>query len=235
VSSRANRRHVLPPGYLAGFAISAPAPQGSIWVYRPPIGQWQELPLAATTPSQRHFNDSPDGPTRCLEMERALVASDASVLPLLVEAAEARQSLSDDVRRAGASFLALMGILRAPGLEDLPEVEAQAGVATLEAALSEMGWVFWVAEAPDYFISSSAPLRVAHPKADEGWIEEMVLRSPGTEITFPLTPRVAVHATWKRSGELWRRAGEDALMEVNGRTSVRGRQFLAAPRPAIPG
>ncbi len=161
--------------------------------------------------------------------------ADASALPLLVEPAEARRPLSDHVRHAGASFLALIGVLRAPGFEDLPEVQVQAGVASLEAALREMGWVFWVAEGPDYFITSSAPLRVAYPKADEGWIEELDLRSPGTEITFPLTPRIAIHATWKRSGELWRRAGEDALMEVNGRTSLRARQFLAAPRPAIPG
>jgi hypothetical protein len=168
-------------------------------------------------------------------MERALEARVASVLPLLVGAAEARRPPSGDLRHAGASFLALMGVLRAPGLEDLREGEAQAGVASLESALREMGWVFWVAEAPDYFITSSAPLQVAYPKADEGWIEEMDLRSPGTEITFPLTSRIAIHATWKRSGALWRRAGEDALMEVNGRTSLRARQFLAAPRPAIPG
>jgi len=163
------------------------------------------------------------------------MASDASVLPLLIEAAETRRPLSGDLRRAGAAFLALFGVLRASGLEELPEVEVQVGVTNMESALREMGWVFWVAEAPDYFITSSAPLQVAYPKADEGWIEEMDLRSPGTEITFPLTSRVAIHATWKRSGELWRRAGEDALMEVNGRTSLRGRQFLAAPRPAIPG
>jgi len=231
-----DHRPVLPPRYLGGFANPAPSgADGSIWIFRPPIGQWQEASFAGTTTTQRHFNDLPDRSGRCLEMERALMASDASVLPLLIEAAEARRPLSGDLRRAGAAFLALFGVLRASGLEELPEVEVQVGVTNMESALREMGWVFWVAEAPDYFITSSAPLQVAYPKAGEGWIEEMDLRSPGTEITFPLTSRVAIHATWKRSGELWRRAGEDALMEVNGRTSLRGRQFLAAPRPAIPG
>ena len=228
---------VLPPGYLGGFA--KPSPEGgedaSVCVYRPLIGEWQEAPLAAATPGQRHFNDLPDGAEHRLELERALLSADVGALPLLAEAAQARRPLAEAVRRAGAAFLALIGVLRAPGFEGLPEVEVQAGVASMEAALREMGWVFWVAEAPDYFITSSAPLRVAYPKAGEGWIEEMDLRSPGTEITFPLTPRVAIHATWKRSGELWRRAGEDALMEVNGRTSLRARQFLASPWPAIPG
>lgn len=175
------------------------------------------------------------GVERCLELEQALLAEAAGTLPLLVESAEARRPLDEEVRRGGARFLALMGVLRAPGFEDLPEGEAGAGVAAADDALREMGWVFWVAEAPDYFITSSAPLRVAYPKSEEGFLEAMDLRSPGTEITFPLTPRVALHATWKRTGELWRRAGEDALMEVNARTSLRARQFLAAPQPAIPG
>jgi hypothetical protein len=236
VDTPANQQRVLPSTYLRGFATPGPSgSEGCIWIYRPSIGQWQEAPLAAATPGQRHFNDSPDTSGRWLEMARALVAADASVLPLLVDAAEARLPLRDDIRHMAASFLALMGVLRAPGFDALSEVEAETGVARLESALREMGWVFWVAEAPDYFITSSAPLQVAYPKADEGWIEEMDLRSPGTEITFPLTPRVAIHATWKRLDEIWRRAGEDALMEVNGRTSLRARQFLAAPRPAIPG
>jgi hypothetical protein len=236
VDPPANQRRVLPPTYLRGFATPGPSDSGGcIWIYRPPIGQWQEAPLAATTPGQRHFNESPDASARRIEMARALVAADASVLPLLVDAAEARRPLGDDIRHAAASYLALMAILCAPGFDAISEVEVETGVARLESALREMGWVFWVAEAPDYFITSSAPLQVAYPKADEGWIEEMDLRSPGTEITFPLTPRVAIHATWKRLGEIWRRAGEDVLMEVNGRTSLRARQFLAAPRPAIPG
>jgi hypothetical protein len=230
-----NLQRVLPPNYLSGFAAPGPSGSGgSIWIYRPPIGEWQETPLAGGPPGQRHFNDSLDTSGRW-EMVRALEAADASVLPLLIEAAEAARPLPEDTRHAAASFLALMGVLRAPGFGALSEVEAETGVARLQSALREMGWVFWVAEAPDYFIASSAPLQVAYPKADEGWIEEMDLRSPGTEITFPLTPRVAIHATWKRRGEIWRRAGEDALMEVNGRTSLRARQFLAAPRPAIPG
>ena len=236
VGAPSDQHHVLPPTYLGGFAIPAPSrSDGSIWIFRPPIGQWQQALLADTAETNRHFNALPGAPRGTLEMERALATADASAVPRLVEAAESRRPLTAELRQAGARFLALMGVLRAPGLGDLPEVELQVGVASMESALREMGWVFWVTDAPDYFITSSAPLQVVFPKGDEGWIEEMDLHSPGTEITCPLTPRIAIHATWKRSGELWRRAGEDALMEVNGRTSLRARQFLAAPRPAIPG
>ncbi len=233
---RLQQRPVLPPSYLGGFAAPAPANgEESVWIFRPAIGEWQEAPLAAATPRQRHFNDRPDGCERRPDMEQALLDADAAALPLLVERAQSSRPVGEDVRHLGASFLALMGVLRAPGFEQLSEAELQAGVTTMETALRQMGWVFWVAEPPDYFITSSAPLRVAYPKADEGWVEAMDLRSPGTEITFPLTSRVAIHATWKRTGEFWRRAGEDALMEVNARTTLRARQFLAAPRPAIPG
>lgn len=46
---------------------------------------------------------------------------------------------------------------------------------------------------------------------------------------------IGLHATWKRRGELWRRATEDVLLEVNARTLLRARRFVLAPKPAIPG
>jgi hypothetical protein len=100
--------------------------------------------------------------------------------------------------------------------------------------LRDMGWVFWEAEPPDYFISSSAPFHVAFPK-DDGLVQGMELHAPGVEITLPLTPRFALHATWKRRGETWRRATEDVLLELNARTLLRAQRFVLAPKPAIPG
>lgn len=127
----ANQRRVLPT-YLRGFATPGPSgSEGSIRIYRPSIGEWREAPLAAATPGQRHFNDSPDTSGRWLEMARALVAAAASVLPLLVDAAEARLPLRDGIRHTAASFLALMGVLRAPGFDALSEVEAETSVARL--------------------------------------------------------------------------------------------------------
>jgi hypothetical protein len=97
-----------------------------------------------------------------------------------------------------------------------------------------MGWVLWEVEPPDYFISSNAPFHAAFPK-DEGLVQGQELHAPGVELTFPLTPRLALHATWKRRGEVWRRATEDVLLELNARTLVRARKFVLAPKPAIPG
>ncbi len=97
-----------------------------------------------------------------------------------------------------------------------------------------MGWVFWGAEPPDYFISSNAPFHVAFP-TDDGLVQGMELHAPGVEITLPLTPGLALHATWKRRGEIWRRATEDVLLELNARTLLGARRFVLAPKPAIPG
>jgi hypothetical protein len=46
---------------------------------------------------------------------------------------------------------------------------------------------------------------------------------------------VALHATWRRRGELWRRAREEVVLEINGRTCASGKTFLFSPRPAVPG
>ncbi|WP_242346449.1 DUF4238 domain-containing protein [Anaeromyxobacter terrae] len=228
-------RRILPPRYLRGFAAEGPPAGPSIWVYRPQIGEWRRVSIEAEPCAERHFNvprtaGTPDG-----GLERELLDGEAPGLAHLVRAAQERVSPSPEERGVAARFLAVLGVSRAPGAEGLAAAEAEAGVASLERALSEMGWVFWRAEAPAYFITSSAPLRVAYPKAEEGWLEGMDVRSPGTEITLPLTPRLALHASWKLGGERWRPASEDVLMEVNGRTAQRAREFLAAPWPAVPG
>ncbi len=229
-------RVVLPGRYLRGFAARGPLADGDlIWVYRPPIGEWQKATLEAVPGRERHFNDGGDAVADLERLERELGDAAESGLTPLVGSAETGQPLAGEDRRRAARLLALFGILRSPGAGSLPRPQAEEGVAKLEAALSEMGWVFWRADEPDYFITSSAALRVAYPEADAGWIEALDVSSPGVEITFPLTPRSALHASWKLRGERWRRAGEDALMEINARTAQRARGFLAAPWPAVPG
>ena len=86
--------------------------------------------------------------------------------------------------------------------------------------------------ASDYFISSSAPFHVAFPK-DDGLVQGMELHATGVESPSP-SPRLALHATWKRRGEAWRRATEDVLLELNARTLLRAHRFVLAPKPAIP-
>jgi hypothetical protein len=63
----------------------------------------------------------------------------------------------------------------------------------------------------------------------------MELLARGVEITLPLTPRVALHATWKRRGEAWRPASGDVSCEIDARTLLGARRFALAPKPAIPG
>jgi hypothetical protein len=117
---------------------------------------------------------------------------------------------------------------------DLDEAEGRRGYDELLAALREMGWVFWEAEPPDYFVSSSAPFHAAFPK-DDALVQGQELHAPGVELTLPLTPRLALHATWKRRGEISRRATEDVLLELNARTVVRARRFLPRPEARRPG
>ena len=94
--------------------------------------------------------------------------------------------------------------------------------------------MFWEAEAPSYFVTSSSPFLVAFPRREEEQFFTLDLRTPSTEITLPLTSRVALHATWKRRGELWRRVPEDALLEINFRTCQRARKFHRAARNSRP-
>jgi hypothetical protein len=184
---------------------------------------------------QRHFNDV-DEPSldKNDDLERLLAAVEGASGRLIAEELPARKPLAPTDRDVLASFFALLGIRLSSRFGDLAEAEARRGYGELLAVLRDMGWVFWETESPDYFISSNAPFHVAFPK-DDGLVQGMELHAPGVEITLPLSPRLALHATWKRRGELWRRATEDVLLELNARTLLRARKFVLAPKPAIPG
>jgi hypothetical protein len=228
-------RTYLPRFYLEGFAD--PDGDGStVWVYRAPIGEWKLAPAAEGPSADRWFNRIDDP---ALAEGRALDAALEAVSPrvarILRDRLAAREPFGADEREEAASFFALLGIRLAPRLEGLDLREAEAGHRTLAGLLSEMGWVFWEAEAPSYFVTSSSPFLVAFPQREEEQFFTLDLRTPSTEITLPLSSRVALHATWKRRGELWRRVPEDALLEINFRTCQRARKFLVSPRPAVPG
>ncbi|HEU4384619.1 MAG TPA: hypothetical protein VFR85_14120 [Anaeromyxobacteraceae bacterium] len=228
-------RTYLPRFYLEGFAD--PGGDGSaVWVYRAPIGEWKRAQAAEGPSADRWFNGIDDpalGEGRVLDAALAAVSPEAE--RILRRKLPAREPFSAAEREAAASFFALLGIRLAPRLEGLDLGQAEAGHRTLAALLGEMGWVFWEAEAPFHFVTSSSPFLVAFPRREEDQFFTLDLRTPTTEITLPLTSRVALHATWKRGGELWRRVTEDALLEINFRTCQRARKFLVSPRPAVPG
>jgi hypothetical protein len=229
-------RRFLPRFYLEGFLDPEEHVAGSpaVWVHRPVIGVFQPAPIEPRGTS-RHFNEV-DEPAlqKNDDLEQLLGAIENEASELIRERLPARTSLAPVEREVLAKFFALLGIRLSSRFGDLDEVETRRGYDQLLPVLRDMGWVFWEAEPPDYFISSSAPFHVAFPK-DDGLVQGMELHATSVEITLPLTPRLALHATWKRRGELWRRATEDVLLELNARTLLRAHRFVLAPKPAIPG
>ncbi len=229
-------RRFLPRFYVEGFVDPDERAEGApaVWVHRPVIGVFQPAPVEPEG-AHRHFNDVDEPALQKNEdLERLLGAVEDDAARLIREKIAARTSLVPAERDVLASFFALLGIRLSSRFGDLDEAEARRGYDQLLPVVREMGWVFWEADPPDYFISSNAPFHVAFPK-DDGLVQGMELHARGVEITLPLTPHVALHATWKRRGELWRRATEDVLLELNARTLLHARKFVLAPKPAIPG
>lgn len=228
----------LPSAYLAGFA-GAPMPGEAgrrIWAYRAALGEWRRWPVVRAAGPDRHFNDGdPAVLGRLAPLWDELAHLEPSLAPLLGDGLARERPLSVDERAALARFMALVGVRNTRGAGDLSPEEARAGVESLAGALVEMGWVFWIAEPPDYFIGSSSPFHAAFPKGDESQTAGFGVTAPQVEITFALSPRVALHATWRRKGEHWRRAREEVVLEINGRTCAGAKVFLFSPQPAVPG
>lgn len=226
-------RRFLPRSYIETF-VDPDERTGIVWVHRPVIGVFQAAPLEPDG-TNRHFNEVNEPALReDDDLERLLAEVDSEAARLIAGKLSSRVDLAPAERDVLASFFALLGIRLSPGFGQLGEDEARRGYDELHAVMRDMGWVFWEADAPDYFVSSSAPFHVAFP-TDDGLVQGMELHAPGVEITLPLTPRLALHATWKRRGEVWRRATEDVLLELNARTLLRAKKFVLAPKPAIPG
>jgi hypothetical protein len=229
-------RRFLPRFYVEGFADTDERADGFpvVWVHRPAIGVFQRTPIEPDG-AHRHFNEVEEPALRKNDdLERLLATVEDDAGRLVRKKLARRIALAPAERDVLASFFALLGIRLSSRFGDLGEAEGRRGYDELLAVLREMGWVLWEVASPDYFISSDAPFHVAFPKGD-GLVQGMELQAPGIEITLPLTPRLALHATWKRRGELWRRVTEDVLLELNARALFRARRFVLAPKPAIPG
>jgi len=234
-------RTFLPPAYLRRFAAPRAAPDegaggpASCFVYRPALGEWKPAPLLKTGPD-RHFNEADEEELRKADaLDDRLEAIDPAVDALVARLLASRPVLDPSERALLADWSALMGVRLSSRFKRVSEAEARRGHEELGPVLLEMGWVFWEAEAPAYFITSSAPFHVAFPRADESSAAAHDLTTRSVEITLPLSPRLVLHATWKRRDQLWKTAGQLALDEVNGRTMLRAGRFLAAHKPAVPG
>jgi hypothetical protein len=229
-------RRILPRRYVGAFVDPEVHVDGApaVWVHRPALGVFQATP-AEPRGGERHFNVPDERSLRYnAPLERRLVEVEDDAARLIRQRLPQRSALDADERDVLASLFALIGIRLSSRFADLDDAEAARGYEQLHAIVREMGWVFWEAEPPDYFVSSSAPFHAAFP-SDDGLAQGQELHAPGVEITLPLTPRLALHATWTRRGELWRHAGERVLLELNARTLLHAREFVLAPKPAIPG
>jgi hypothetical protein len=206
-----------------------------VWAYRPWIGEWRLAPVRRPEGAERHFDDVEEGALdRVAALGEELVGLGDEVAPLLRDGLADRRPLSPPGRRALARFVAIVAVRNARGAGDLPLAEALAGVEAMERLLGGMGWVFWLAPAKTYFVTSSSPFHAALPERDR-IAAGFRLTEPEVEVTMPLTARVALHGTWRKRGELWRDASEDAHLELNGRTCKGAGHFLVSPEAALPG
>jgi hypothetical protein len=229
------RMRFLPRSYVEAFVDQDEKIDGgpAVWVHRSAFGIFQAVPVEPRG-GERHFNVPDPGTLRYnAELERRLAAVEEDAARLIRERLQEHRPLASHERDVLATFVAALGMRLSSRFGDLDEAEALRGYEELLCVLREMGWVFWEAEPPFYFVSSSAPFHAAFP-TDDGLVQGQELHAPGVELTLPLTPRLALHATWRRRGELWRRAGEAVLLELNARTLQRAHRFVLAPKPAIP-
>ena len=225
----------LPRRYVEAFVDPDETVYGApaVWVHRAAFGVFKATPVEPVA-GERHFNVPEPGALRHNPaLERWLAAVEEGAARLVRERLGECRPLAPDERDRLATFFAALGIRLSSRFGDLDDAEAVRGFEELRGALCEMGWVLWEAEPPFYFVSSSAPFHAAFP-TDDGLVQGQELHAPGVELTLPLTPRLALHATWRRQGELWRRAGEAVLLELNARTLQRASRFVLAPKPAIP-
>jgi hypothetical protein len=225
----------LPRSYVEAFVDSDEEVDGgpAVWVHRAAFGAFQAVSVEPRG-GERHFNVPDPGTLRhCAELERRLAEVQEDAARLIRERLAERRPLAPEEREVLATYFATLGIRLSSRFGDLDDAEAVRGFQELRCALREMGWVLWEVEPPFYFVSSSAPFHAAFPK-DDGLVQGQELHAPGVELTLPLTPRLALHATWKRRGDLSRRAGEAVLLELNARTLQRAHRFVLAPKPAIP-
>lgn len=226
---------VLPPWYVAAFA-AAPMPgerAPHVWAYRARIGEWKRAPVARPDGDAPHFNDAEPGADPA-GLGAPLLALGPEVAPLVASLAAPRP-LAPDERAALARFVALLAVRNAAHAAELPPDQARAGAESLERTVADMGWVFWTAPPGVHFVAGSSPFHAAFPRGEESRTAAFELSDPSVELTVPLAPALALHATWRRTGELWRRAREEVLLELNGRTCASSRSFLLAPVPQVPG
>ncbi len=153
-------RRILPRLYVEGFVDPEVHVDGApaVWVHRPSLGVFQATPVEPRG-GERHFNVPDERSLRYnAGLERRLAEVEDDAARLVRQKLPERSALDAGERDVLASLFALIGIRLSSRFADLDDAEAARGYEQLHAIVREMGWVFWEAEPPDYFVSSSAPL-----------------------------------------------------------------------------
>jgi hypothetical protein len=98
--------------------------------------------------------------------------------------------------------------------------------------LMEMGWAFFRSEAPLYFATSDDPCAHVDPEKLEPFPSGLAL--PGAQISLALSRTHAFVGGWGWNGITWRLATRDLVAEINRRTALFAKHFIAAPKPGFP-
>jgi hypothetical protein len=99
--------------------------------------------------------------------------------------------------------------------------------------LTNMSWRFLVAE-EGFFITSDWPFCMLNPKLI-GSFYGPGLAQKDVEVTIPLSPRIALLATWDTPDTRFSGVGADTVSAINKRTALIAREFVVSQKPGFAG
>jgi len=101
------------------------------------------------------------------------------------------------------------------------------GLTDIATHIHEIGWVFLISTPKSQFITSDDPYVMyrQHRTNEPFWIGPGI-KIKGTEITFPLTPKVCLLMSPSYQGLRSRTIDQKIVREINLRTASRSRRFL---------
>lgn len=100
--------------------------------------------------------------------------------------------------------------------------------------ISEMNWQFLIAPEGKNFVTSDNPLILNDPSLIKIAPSFMGWNNPNIHLTFPLSPKLCMKATWKKKRKTYIKADVRFLRAINFRTSFFATRFIFSSRPIEP-
>ena len=101
----------------------------------------------------------------------------------------------------------------------------------LRKIVSEMNWKFLTTQQDEHFVTSDNPVVVVDPeRKDQG---AGYKSSPTVQLTFPLSAKMCLLATWSEGKDEYKEIGEEMLEEINIRTSGYCTKYVFSPSEKI--